>query len=209
MLQFLGIADPSFRPDFYTLRRIVEKMAPQGGLFAECGVYRGATLLGMAHTLRAQGTASYQIVGFDSFEGFPEPVEEDALPNRSYHPRALKGYFGDTSLDELKSRVSALGLEQQVTLVKGYFEETLSAWGDRQFSVVHIDCDLYQSYLTCLDFFYPRMVPGGHIVFDEYDFIADVYPGAQKAIDEFLADKPEKITGFPESPIPRYFIVKQ
>jgi O-methyltransferase len=96
-----------------------------------------------------------------------------------------------------------------VTLVKGYFEETLSAWGDRQFSVVHIDCDLYQSYLTCLDFFYPRMVPGGHIVFDEYDFIADVYPGAQKAIDEFLADKPEKITGFPESPIPRYFIVKQ
>lgn len=27
---------------------------------------------------------------------------------------------------------------------------------------------------------------------DEYDFIGDVYPGAQKAIDSFLANKPEK-----------------
>ena len=49
---------------------------------------------------------------------------------------------------------------------------------------------------------------GGYIVFDEYDYSKPVYPGAQKAIDEFLKDKPEKITCFKETKHPRHFIRK-
>lgn len=204
VLRFLGIADPAYRTDFYTLHRIVKSITPTGGLIAECGVYRGATLLGLAHTLKGLYYSDYHLIGFDSFEGFPQPVREDALPDGSYHRRALKGVFSDTSYGELSRKIRALGFDQQVMLVKGYFENTLEAWIDKTFTVVHLDCDLYQSYITCLNFFYPRVKPGGYIVFD-------VYPGAQKAIDSFLADKPEKIQGFDESaPFkPRYFIVKQ
>jgi O-methyltransferase len=209
VLILLGVAHPSYRTDFYTLSRIVEQMSTKGGLIAECGVYRGATLFGMAHKLRAMGKSSCQLVGFDSFEGFPEPTEKDALADGSFHARAIKGVFADTSYEELSKRVRALGLEGQITLVKGYFENSLSAWSDESFSVVHLDCDLYSSYITCLEFFYPRVKPGGYIVFDEYDFSAPVYPGAQKAIDSFLADKPEKIQHFSESRNPRYFIIKQ
>jgi hypothetical protein len=208
-LQFLGIADPSYRSDFYTLNRIIKQIAPNAGLIAECGVYRGATLLGMAHTLKVNRATDYHLVGFDSFEGFPDPVQEDALADGSYHRRALKGVFSDTSYRELNGKINALGFQRDITLVKGYFENTLVKWRDREFVVVHLDCDLYQSYMTCLEFFYPRVRPGGFIVFDEYDFIADVYPGAQKAIDTFLAGKPEKIQRFPDSAKPRYFIVKR
>lgn len=208
VLRFLGIADASYRTDFYTLARIVEEVGKKGGLLVECGVYRGATLLGMAHMLRGIGSTC-ELIGFDSFEGFPEPTQEDALADGSFHARAVKGLFADTSYQELRKRVRILGFEGHVTLVKGYFENSLAAWGDKRFSVVHLDCDLYSSYLTCLEFFYPRVVPGGYIVFDEYDFSAPVYPGAQKAIDSFFADKPENIQHFPEAVNPRYFIVKQ
>jgi O-methyltransferase len=209
LLQLLGIADPSYRKSFYTLCRIVEEMAPQRGLYAECGVYRGSTLLGMAHRLRARGVPGWHVIGFDSFEGFPEPARQDALPDGSYHARALKGVFADTSYAELRRKVRALRFEQDITLVKGYFETTLPAWRDKEFTVVHLDCDLYQSYVTCLEFFYPRVKTGGYIVFDEYALSATVYPGAQKAIDGFLANKLEKIESFSESASPRYFIVKQ
>ncbi len=38
-------------------------------------------------------------------------------------------------------------------------------------------------------FFYPRMIHGGALVFDDYE--SDNCPGVRLAIDEFLADKPE------------------
>ena len=210
ILKLLGIADIAYRSDFYTLSHAVDKITPSRGFIAECGVYRGATLLGMAHKLRRSGAASFHLLGFDSFEGFPEPVQEDAIPDGTFHERTAKGVFSDTSYEDLKGKVEALGFENQITLVKGYFENTLHHWSDKEFVLVHLDCDLYQSYLTCLEFFYPRVKSGGYIVFDEYgEGAAPVYPGAQKAIDLFLSDKPEKIQRLPESNNPRYFIIKK
>lgn len=207
LLKFLGIAHPSYRTDFYTLHELVRRIGEDGGLVAECGVYRGSTLLGMANTLAAQHSGDWHIVGFDSFAGFPEPAVEDALPDGTYHPRARKGVFSDASYEGLNRRVRRLGMGDRVTLVKGYFENTLSSW-EREFALVHLDCDLYESYRTCLEFFYPRLRPGGYMVFDEYDFSAGVYPGAQKAIDEFFAVKPERIRYLSEAVTPRYFITK-
>lgn len=53
-----------------------------------------------------------------------------------------------------------------------------------QFCLVHIDCDLYESAKTCLNFFAPRIVPGGFIIVDDYDF--ELCPGVEKAVDEFI-----------------------
>lgn len=207
-LKVLGIADPSYRADFYTLGKAIDLTAGVDGFVAECGVYKGSTLFGMAHRLRKAGTANRRILGFDSFEGFPEPAVQDALPDGSFHTRTLKGTFSDTSLETLQKRSHALGFERSITLVKGYFENTLGAWSAETFSVVHIDCDLYESYRTCLEFFYPRMARGGYMVFDEYDFSASVYPGAQRAIDEFFAEKLEPLQTFPESRTQRCFVVR-
>jgi hypothetical protein len=53
------------------------------------------------------------------------------------------------------------------------------------------------------------MVTGGYIVFDEYEW-TPTYPGAGKAINEFLLDKPESIQRCPElgGNSARHFIVK-
>jgi hypothetical protein len=46
---------------------------------------------------------------------------------------------------------------------------------------------------------YDRVVPGGFILFDEYDRV-DEWPGARQAVDEFFADKVEKPQPLPFSP---------
>jgi hypothetical protein len=60
---------------------------------------------------------------------------------------------------------------------------------DRQFSLVNFDVDTYESTKKCLEFFYPRMNPGGVIL--SHDYITA--PGVQKAFDEFFVDKPEPV----------------
>ncbi len=132
------------------------------------------------------------------FVGFPEPTQEDSLADGTFHRSAMKGIFADTSFEELSGKVQALGFERDITLAKGYFENSLPAWSGENFAIVHLDCDLYPSYMTCLEFFCPRIKAGGFMVFDEYDFSAPVYPGAQKAIDSFFADKPQKCSALPK-----------
>jgi hypothetical protein len=207
LLHAIGIADPAYRRDFYTLARIIDSTERFEGNIIECGVYKGNTLLGMAHRLLRRGITDVRLLGCDSFEGFPQPSGEDALSGGSFHQRARKGVFSDTTYERTMRKVRLLGFDAQVSLLKGFFDRTLPTLSAMRFSLAHLDCDLYRSYVTCLEFLYPRMVPGGYIVFDEYSS-EDIYPGAKKAVEQFLAGKPEPIERFPDTWDPRYFIRK-
>ena len=207
-LKILGIADISYRPDFAALANAVDKTVRFDGYIIECGVFRGSTLLGMAHQLASRGIRDVTLIGCDSFEGFPAPSKEDALADGTFHERTREGVYRETSNEALCARISALGYAQNIRILKGFFSETLPQLSEMKFSIVHLDCDLYQSYVTCLEFLYPRLLPGGYMVFDEYDIAAPVYPGARKAIDEFLADKPEKLQRLGDLSQARCFFVK-
>jgi len=49
--------------------------------------------------------------------------------------------------------------------------------------------------LKILEELYPKVVPGGIILFDEYDKDADLvkWPGAKRAVDEFFGNEVKKI----------------
>jgi hypothetical protein len=203
VLKRLGIATPRRRIEFYTLDRLLRSMPEIPGSIVECGTYRGGTLLGMAHIVELRGFAT-RIFGLDSFEGFPEPTREDAQRDGSFHSDIHKGGLGDVSYQDLVARVRRLGFDPHVTLVKGYFEDTLPTLERERFSLAHLDCDLYQSYMTCFEFIYPRMLPGGFMVFDDYG--SPVYLGADRAVNEFLEGKPEVLQYFPDAAGRRYFV---
>jgi len=44
-----------------------------------------------------------------------------------------------------------------------------------------------------LEYFYPRMIPGGVILSHDYSLLA----GVEKAFTEFFADKPEEVIDLP------------
>jgi hypothetical protein len=62
---------------------------------------------------------------------------------------------------------------------------------DLSFSLVHIDCDLYVPIVHALNYFYPRLAPGGYLIVHDYASLD--WEGAEKAVDEFFADKPESV----------------
>jgi O-methyltransferase len=167
---------------------LLDKTKSIPGDVAECGVFRGRTLLPMAVYL-AQDSSSKHVLGFDSFEGFDDAVDVDVrmggLPSKDKHVAA----FNETSLKFVQAKISRFGI-CNTTLVKGFFRDTLERHAERRFSFAHLDCDIYQSYKECLEFFYFRMSAGGVVLFDEYK--DPHWPGCTKAVDDFLADKPEK-----------------
>ena len=74
---------------------------------------------------------------------------------------------------------------------------------DRSFCFVHVDVDLFEPTRESIAFFYPRMVPGGVMLFDDYGFVT--CPGATRAIDEFTAEHPEPLVHVPTA---QAFLIK-
>ena len=183
-------ASPAGAANIRMIFQLLDRTEQIEGDVAECGVFRGQTILPIGlYTEKRKPRA--HVFGFDSFEGFNEAIEIDLEIGGPTDDQKKLGGLADTSLPLLQRKVERWGLKSQVTLVKGYFEDSLEKYADRTFSFVHLDCDMYQSYRTCLEFFYPRISSGGVILLDEYNDLP--WPGCNKAVDEFLQDKPESL----------------
>lgn len=141
------------------------------GDFAEVGVYRGGTSM-----LLKLSAPEKTVHAFDTFAGIPNATATDGHVNGDF----------PVNRDEVVQRLNALG----IVVHEGYFPATVEHL-DKRFSLAHFDGDTYQSCQDFLDYFYPRMVTGGVMVFDDYEWHR--CPGVKQAITSFLADKPEKL----------------
>lgn len=170
----------------YLLYELALALGPLPGEVAECGVYTGgsAHLLALALEAAAPGTSLHL---FDSFEGMPEAAD----PVRDYHS---PGDFSDTSETSVRRRLAAFASPQfHVGFMPGTFEEVA---GVDAYSLVHVDVDIYDSVRACCEWFWPRLTPGGTMVFDDYGF----YPyrlAARVAVDEFFAGRQERPIALP------------
>jgi hypothetical protein len=75
-----------------------------------------------------------------------------------------------------------------VVFVKGWIPDVLREVHG-PIRLLHLDLDLYQPYADSLRILWPQVLPGGWVIFDEYDQANDAtkWPGAKRAIDEFVA----------------------
>ena len=206
----LGLRNP-FEPTNITIRREALAATSQlSGALVQCGVFQGGSLAPLVWLLREWKDPRHAFA-CDSFGGFPPPTPNDKV-NGEYLPVHQPAYFSDTSGERVRGMFEGLGLGGRVTLVQGYFEDTLPTAHIGEISVLILDCDLYEAYLTCLETLYPSTQPGGWIIFDEYHSPGK-YPGAKIAVDEFFADKPEKLRLathlLAEHPYERWYVIKQ
>lgn len=166
----------------------LKRTAHLKGAVAECGVFRGGTLVPMAVFL-LQNRSPRSVWGLDSFGGFKHTLgPEDTSEVVDLYKRP--DGFSNTSLDAVQEKVDRFKLKN-VTLVAGFFEDSLGKLPEQVYSFVHLDCDTYSAYRDCMQYFYPRMEPGGIIALDEY--YEPRWPGCNQAVDEFMSDKPELI----------------
>lgn len=158
----------------YQIFMAVKKTAKVNGDIAEVGVWKG----GSAKLIcEAKGNKTLHL--FDTFEGLPDLCETDN-PKQFYKGQ----YLG--SFENVKTYLKKYS---NVYFYKGLFPSTAESIKNKRFSFVNLDVDLYQSTLSCLEFFYPRMNMGGVII--SHDYIGA--PGVKKAFDDFFEEKPEPI----------------
>lgn len=157
----------------FMLFQFARHAAGRGGEMAEVGVYRGGTARLLARTCPGR---TFHL--FDTFSGLP-PVD----PGIDLHREAE---FSDSSLDAVRDYLSGL---ENLRFHPGTFPDSARKLAGNRFCFVHVDVDIYRSTADCLDFFYPRLAPGGVMAFDDYGW--EGCPGVKKALDEFLASRPE------------------
>ncbi len=152
------------------------------GAIVEFGVYTGRTLLAMVEK------SPRSLYAFDSFEGLPTP--DDEKDSQTY---PFKKGFLACDEESVKKRIEDAGYT--VTTVKGFFEELDPDTVPERIAFAHLDGDFYSSIKASLELVYPKLSPGAVVVIDDYGW--DELAGVKLAVDEFLADKPERITELP------------
>lgn len=203
------------------------------GDYLEFGVFRGASFLCAYHAMTAaakdwgsrrraalaysdpqRAEEAFQRVtprprrffAFDSFAGLPDPVGPDAGS-----ARFAKGRY-DCSQQEFTRILARRGVDlRQVVIVPGFYEQTLTdhlkqAHHLTAASVVMIDCDLYASARTALEFVSSLIVDGTVLIFDDwFNFKANPELGEQRACREWLQQHPE----FRLTPFARWGVTQQ
>ncbi|MEX2111897.1 MAG: TylF/MycF/NovP-related O-methyltransferase [Pirellulales bacterium] len=144
---------------------------------AEVGTYQGGTARMICE---AKGSRPLHI--FDTFEGLPPSHAQDRNVHR------LNQYA--CSLESVQTYLSDY---PHVSYYKGCFPSTADGVADLKFSFVHFDVDLYEGTRACLEYFYPRMIPGGVMLSHDYSILS----GVRTAFEEFMADKPEGLIELP------------
>lgn len=136
------------------------------GALAEVGVYKGEFSKYLNKYFPDR-----KLFLFDTFQGMDECEEVRLVTNGKS--------FMDTSVNTVLSKMVN---KDNVIIKKGYFPATAIDI-DETFALVSLDTDLYDSILAGLEFFWPRMSPGGYIFV--HDFGVYTWGGVRKAVIEF------------------------
>jgi predicted O-methyltransferase YrrM len=145
------------------------------GDIIECGCFLCGTTVLMARHLRKRD-CNKRIYACDTFQGF-DPAE--FAREQRQGSVSGDGDFTENDLRYVQRKITRLGVADQITLVKGLFQETLASFPG-PFAFAFIDADLHDSI-------WPRLSVGGCCVFDDYT--NDAFRGATKAIDTFIAEQ--------------------
>ncbi len=170
------------------------------GDIVECGVGGVRSLLilsALNHFLTDEEGNKRTIYAYDSFEGFPEPTQEDESkrnPKKGEWSQSPGGHY-QYSIEYTKLVLSEAGIpldDYPLHITKGFFCDSLKHHPKRPIALLHVDSDLYQSYKDTLENLYDLVAKGGVIVFDDFfaePKVDESFPGSRLAVKEFLGDQ--------------------
>ncbi len=178
-----------------SLKQIKHKNIP--GDYVECGVWRGGNIMLIKKFLENENIDDKKIYAFDTFEGMPEPDNNDFDISKNISASVLLSrnkkdkeshLWGVCSLEEVKKNlIKNLKDMNNIYFIEGKVEETLDLKENipEKISLLRLDTDWYSSTKKELEVLYEKVSPGGVIIIDDYGH----WGGAKKAVDEFFKDK--------------------
>lgn len=173
----------------------IKKKRTQGD-FVECGVYKGISLVFFQKYIEINNLENIKIYGFDTFEGIPEPSNDDI----DIHGLSMKDTFerykinkessnwNNSSLDEVRLNFKDnTSHNDNLILIKGLVEETLLKKDNLpdKISLLKLDTSLYEGTKIELEVLFPKIQKGGIIIVEGYF----KFLGVKKAVDNFFSTK--------------------
>lgn len=169
------------------------------GDFAECGVWRGGSVLAMILTLQELGRTDRDIHLYDTFEGMTEPTEHDTSPfdgpaieswrqAEADHARPWEHVFGAAVFNETSVRSALLATgypEERLHFHRGDVLQTIPGAAPDQLALLRLDTDWYESTQHELEHLYPRLLSGGVLIIDDYGH----WDGARRAVEEYFGER--------------------
>jgi len=154
------------------------------GHIAEFGTMTGRTAVVLAQALsfftsiygfsdKAHNIAPRKLCLFDSFKGLPKVLNDVD----SASPHVVSGVWSEGTCigltkDDLMTFCSRLYPKDRIEIFDGWFIDTLpSIEKGSRFALVHIDCDLYESTIQVLDYFFQNKLfaDGCALFFDDWN----------------------------------------
>lgn len=167
----------------------------------------GCALGGSAILIALTKNKSLPFYVYDVFDIIPPPSGKDGEDVINRYETIISGnskginndkYYGYE--DNLKSKVLAtfqrFGVDPSINnvhLVEGLYQDTLKI--NQPVAFAHIDCDWYESVMTCLVQIVPNLSLGGKLIIDDYYD----WSGCQIATDEYFANKEKEFKIFPKA----------
>lgn len=197
---------------FLALHEIFKLQLGVKGSIVECGVFLGQSLFSLAHFSSIYEPSNYhrQIIGFDTFTGFPNWSVEDQF-------ESSRGIFKPNydTFTELTKAISAfqsnhyLEGEEKIRLVKGDATKSIPKFiaENQHFicSLLYMDFDLYEPTKIALETFLPRMPKGAILLFDEIH--NPHWPGETLALMDVIGIKNVEIRNFSFNPNLSYIVL--
>lgn len=146
------------------------------GAILEVGVWRGGSALILARAMERNGIKDTLYLA-DTFAG----VVKAGVNDKAY----VGGEHADTSEDHVAALMKRHGIAR-FELLRGMFPEDTADRVTGPLRMVHVDVDVYQGAKDIVEWAYPRLVPLGIVVFDDYGFKSTV--GVTKLGEEYEKD---------------------
>jgi O-methyltransferase len=163
------------------------------GDIVECGVWKGGSMMAVAHTLLQLKDDSKNLFLFDTFDGMTEPTEKDvdfcgspAFQQMENSPKEeSSSVWCYSPLEEVRTAVYSIGYDRdKIHFIKGRVEETIPDRAPHQIALLRLDTDWYESTRHELVYLFPRLSPGGVVIIDDYGH----WKGAREAVDEYIRE---------------------
>ena len=162
------------------------------GDFVECGVWRGGSVMAMAKELNRLSVTDRQIWLYDTYAGMTAPTDFDVEAGTGVTATEMLSTteIGDgnnvwcvAGRADVEANVRSTGYPfSNFHFIEGDVAQTLQTSVPEKIALLRLDTDWYESTRVGLEVLYPRLVPGGVCILDDYGH----WQGARTAVDEYF-----------------------
>jgi O-methyltransferase len=176
--------------DFFWDAFVALELNGISGDYAEFGCNAGGSFQAAYRAIDSLGVKRH-MWAVDSWQALPDDHPRDA------HPAWALGVGGAGGVDNFHAACERNGVAREAySTVEGYYKDSLpplGADGDpADIALAYIDCDLYSSTVTVLEFLEPRLKHGMIVAFDDYFCWSPTdVSGERAALHQFLTAHPQ------------------